>query len=299
MFFGTTFASSRDAISNTSVSDNTITTLTFSNMILDELYSTEAVLVNFDWKIPEDWDADTYLHSKYQETIHAGNVSYSPEMVSKIKIKRRFKGEFEWKTIYEQPVETLEDLAVHYTDYLVPSNHEVEYAYVAVIDGIDTDSATNSIETDFETYFLCGNGGEVYPMIINVDNQVTYNRESNIIKSPGRKYPYVINNGITQYYSGSLKVSFIRMDDKCQLDTENGWKYRNELDQFLTNGEPKILKSFEGDMWMVDIINAIPRSNEGHYQLVSQSIEWVESGDPFSIGDLYDNGFINTDVDRK
>ena len=52
-------------------------------------------------------------------------------------------------------------------------------------------------------------------------------------------------------------------------------------------------------MWMVDIINAIPRSNDGHYQLVSQSIEWVESGDPFSIGDLYDNGFINTDVDRK
>lgn len=299
MFFGTTFASSKDAISNTSVSDNTITTLTFSNMILDELYSTEAVLVNFDWKIPEDWDADTYLHSKYQETIHAGNVSYSPEMVSKIKIKRRFKGEFEWKTIYEQPVKTLEDLAVHYTDYLVPSNHEVEYAYVAVINGIDTDSATNSVETDFETYFLCGNGGEVYPMIINVDNQVTYNRESNIIKSPGRKYPYVINNGITQYYSGSLKVSFIRMDDKCQLDAENGWKYRNELDRFLTNGEPKILKSFEGDMWMVDIINAIPRSNEGHYQLVSQSIEWVESGDPFSIGDLYDNGFINTDVDRK
>lgn len=299
MFLGMSFASSSDAQSKVAISAEAITTLKLGNMIIDELYSTENVLINFNWKIPDSWELDTYLHSKYQDSTHAGNVSYGPGMVSKIKIKRRYIGEFEWKTIYEQPVETLEDLMITFNDYYNPTGREVEYAYVAVIDGVDTNSAFNTVKSEFETYFLCGNNGESYPLILNLDNQVTYNRDSNIVKSPGRKFPYVINNGITQYYSGSLKVTFIQMDEKCRLDAENGWKYRNDIDKFLANGEPKILKSFEGDMWMIDVINPIPRTNEGHYQLISQSFDWVESGDPFDIGDLYDNGFINTDVDRK
>ena len=80
---------------------------------------------------------------------------------------------------------------------------------------------------------------------------------------------------------------------------KNGWKYRNEIDQFLTNGEPKILKSFEGDIWLVNVVNSITRRTNDHYQNVSSQFEWVEAGNPFSIGDLYDNGFINTDVDRN
>ena len=84
------------------------------------------------------------------------------------------------------------------------------------------------------------------------------------------------------------------MDDNCLFNTENLWEYRREIDDFLTNGEPKLLKSFDGEMWMVDIINNIERSNTGHPDLVNHQIEWVEVGDPLMVGDLYDNGFINT-----
>ena len=49
---------------------------------------------------------------------------------------------------------------------------------------------------------------------------------------------------------------------------------------------------------MVNVVNSLPRSNSGHPQLISHQIEWVECGDPTSTGDLYDNGFINTDSAR-
>lgn len=299
MFLGMSFAGTEQAVSNAPVSCSAVSTLVISNAIVDELYATKNILMKFDWNIPDSWDADTHLHAEYENNLHAGNIEYSTETVSKVKIKKRFAGDFEWKTIYEQEVHSNDDFKVEYYDYYEPAGREIEYAYVMEVGNSDIDSADGRVRSEFDTYFICGPGGESYPMVLNMENNITYNRQSQIITSPGRKYPYVVNNGITQYYSGTISVSFIAMDDNCIPDIENAWKYRNEIDQFLANGEPKILKSFEGDMWMVHVVNDLPRSNAGHYQLLNHQIEWVEAGDPLSVGDLYDNNFINTDVDRE
>lgn len=300
MFLGMTFAGSSDAQSNVAVPTNAITTLVISNVIADELYASGNVLVNFNWAIPKEWGLDTLLHATYQGNVHAGNVTYGQGSVDAIKIKKRFKGDMEWKTIYmKTPIDSVDDFTIEFYDYFEPSGRDIEYSYVAVMGSVDMESATNEVHSEFNNYFICGQGAENYPLILDVKNEVTYNRESAIITSPGRKYPYVVNNGITQYYSGTLNVTFIAMDENCQLDVENGWKYRNDIDKFLADGQPKILKSFEGDMWLVDVVNSLPRTIDGHYQHVSHQIEWVEVGDPTLVGDLYDNGFINTDIDRE
>lgn len=299
MFLGMNFAPYMDESSFVAVSESPISTLKLSNLIADELYATKKVLVKFDWQIPDSWDFNTHLHAKFNGSTHAGNVEYSQQIVSAIKIKKRYVGDFDWITIYEKQIEKNENFNVEFLDYYEPAGRDIEYAYTAVIGGIDMAPVSSTIHSDFSSYFICGRNGEAYPMIVGMDNAVTYNRQSQVIVAPGRKYPYVINNGISQYYSGTINVTFIEMDEHCQLDAENGWQYRNHLDKFLTNGEPKILKSFEGDMWMVNVVNSLPRSNSGHPQLVSHQIEWVECGDPTSTGDLYDNGFINTDSDRK
>lgn len=299
MFLGMTFANSDLSTTSASMDSNIISKLVLSNCIADELYVSTKSLVDFDWNIPEDWALDTALHATFENDLHAGNVAYSTDIVSKVKIKKRLFGDFEWKTIYEQEVNTNEDFAIEYYDYYEPTNRVIEYSYVLEVGNADVDSAMSSVESEFYNYFICGPHGESYPMIINMQNTQTYNRESAIIKVAGRKTPYVVNNGISRYYSGNINVSFIPMDDNCLMDAENAWKYRRELDEFLSNGEPKILKSFEGEMWMIHVVNNLPRSNSGHYQLVDHQIEWVEAGDPYSIGDLYDNGFINTDIDRE
>ena len=50
---------------------------------------------------------------------------------------------------------------------------------------------------------------------------------------------------------------------------------------------------------MVNIVGNLPHTVNEHYQNVFHQIEWVECGDPTMISDLYDNGFIDTDVDRE
>ncbi len=298
MFLGTAFAGGVNALSNTTAVPSAISTITLSNMVLDEIYATKNVLVNFNWNIPDVWDWDTMLHAKYNGNTEAGNITYSKDVIQKVKIKKRYKGDFNWKTIYEQDVNEIEDLNINFYDQYSPAQTDVEYAYVAVIANTDMNTIYADVRSEFDCYFIC-DADVSYPMILDVENNVTYNRESQVIVSPGRKYPYVNHNGIAKYYSGTMTATFIKMDDNCQFDVTNGWKYRNQIDEFLTNGKAKIIKSFEGNMWMVNTSGSISRSVNGHYQNVAQSFEWVECGDPNSIGDLYDNGFIDTDVDRE
>lgn len=297
MFLGYSFAGSDVSLSNTVSKNSIINSFEITNMIIDELYATKDILIKFDWKIPDTWTFNTYLHGLFQGNTHAGNVSYSESLVEKIKIKKRYKGDFVWKTIFEKEIRSNEDFSVELYDYYEPSNRDIEYAYVAVISNADVDPISVSVHSEFDNYFICDKDVS-YPMILDVENNITYNRESKVIVSPGRKYPYVVNNGIARYYSGTMNVTFIEVKN-CELDFENGWKYRRQLDEFLTNGEAKILKSMEGEMWMINVVGNLPRTNHAHEQYVSHQIDWVECGDPNKIGDLYDNGFIDTDTDRE
>lgn len=297
MFLGKIFMMGNTAISNTPASSPDFNNISLSNLTLDELYATEKVLVEFTWSIPTEWDFDTLMHVEYQNDLFAGNVKYSADMVDYVRIKKRYAGDFQWKAIYEKPINVQEDFYTEFYDYYSPSNVNVEYAYVVVIGGVETFLAYTSTTSIFNSYFIV-DANAAYPMIIDAKNEVTYNRESATVVSPGRKYPYVIHNGIAKYYSGSMTATFIDMSN-CKIDVENGWKYRNQIDEYLTDGNPKILKSFEGDIYMVNITGSLPRSYNDHYQYVTHKFDWVEAGDPNSIADLYDNGFINTDVDRE
>lgn len=297
MFLGSTFAGCPETFYGMGTVESTITTISLSNMVLDELYATRQVLVKFNWDIPSDWDFNTHLHALYQNDVYAGNVTYSESIVQKIKIKKRFKGDFAWKTIYEKEIHTNEDFKIEFYDYLEPSNREIEYAYVAVISNADTDTISTSVYSEFDCHFIVGQK-EIYPAIFDTGLNRQLNRESKTIVSPGSKYPYVVNNGIAKYYSGTLTATFIEMKDG-EPDVDFGWEYRNKIDQFLTDGKAKILKTFEGDMYMINVIGSLPRTENGHYQNVSHQVDWVECGDPTLVRDLYDNGFIDTDVDRE
>lgn len=296
MFIGNTFAGVSESLHFTATATDDITTIELKNMILDEMYATKTLLTRFNWKIPEEWDLYTHLHALFAEDLMAGNVSYAERIVAKIKIKKRLRGEFTWKTIIEKEINCNDDFEVEFYDYYNPAKVNVEYAYVAVIGGADTDFISVDVYSDFNSYFLCGkNVG--YPLILDTSNTVEMNRNTTTITTLGRKYPYVISNGTAKYYAGTLSATFIELID-CDFDVVNGWKYRNSIDEFLSNGDAKIIKSFEGDMYMVNLIDNISRSENGHYQNISHQINWVECGNPYDIGDLYDNNFIDTDIDR-
>lgn len=300
MFTGNLFAGTDAAFAPTPVRQDDIVSFTLKNCVLDEIYATKDILIKFNWQIPKDWTFSTHLHALFKDDLYAGNVTYSESIVQKIKIKKRFEGEFNWKMIYEKEIHSNEDFAIEFYDYYNPSKRQVEYAYVAVIGGADSDSISTSVYSDFDSYFICEKNLS-FPAILDTSNTVELNRESSTVKTLGRKYPFVVYHGSSYYYSGSLTATFIEPSesDRGGFDTEHGWNYRNRIDQFLSNGKPKIIKSFEGDIYMVLVTGNIARTENGHYQNISQKIDWVECGDPTKIADLYDNGFIDTDEDRE
>lgn len=296
MFMSFHFASAK-VQADSAVADNPVAKIDLTHSIVDEMYVTGDIISEFDGTVPGDWTMNTHLHAAFNGNAMAGNVTYTEKVVQKVKLKKRIHGEFTWKTFKEIDIGSKEDFNVDFYDYYNPANTDIDYAYVAVIGGAETNTVSATVHSAFDSYFLCEKE-LCYPMILDASMQLTLNRQAATVQPMNRKYPITVINGAVNYYSGSLTATLIERK-KDGFDVDSGWAYRNRIDEFLSNGKPKILRDFEGNRWMVQIIDQIQRNANGHYQNVSQTFQWVECGDAGLVGDLYDNGFIDTEIDRE
>lgn len=298
MFFNLTFGGLADSIGDPPDHCNNINKIILSDGLVDDLYITKKIYTSWDGSIPDNWDFDTHLKATFENNLYGGNVNYTADIVQLVRIKVREKGSFKWRTIYEKPIETDADLNFEIYDPLNPSNTMLEYAYVPVINGNEGDTSTNEIFSKFDGFFLVEKD-KAYHALLNINNEYQLNRETATVTTMGRKHPYIIENGMTNHYSGTFKATFVQDDGNCVFDFKNGYKYRRDVDEFLSDGKPKILKDFEGKIWMVQIVDNISLDHSHHYQAPTHSMEWVEVGRYDSVGDLYDNNFIDTDYDRE
>ena len=313
MFLGVTMTGSMAASKNIVEPTTKINTITLKDAQFNEIYATN-YSDGFKWKDLDNWGYGTLLHANFKDSLSGGNITWSADVISEIRIKKRYEGDTVWKTIYSKTgIEDSDDFDIDFIDYLEPSNKVIEYKYVPVFNinsqNVDMDSEGTTVESKFDEWFIIGQYelnsegkmiNEVHPMIVDFSSTPTLNRQTATITTLGSKYPFVNTNGMTKYYSGSTTCTFVEVCvNGTGVDAENAWKYRNSIDDFLANGYPKIIKSFEGDMRLVSTHDEITHQENGDYRNVSTAFQWSEVGDPTSVGDLYDNGFINTDIDRS
>ena len=303
MFIGYTLAGSSNAMRSFAPTKSTYKILTVKNAIYDRVYATLDVLEDFDGTIPENWTFDTCLDAQFNGDLYGGNVSFTESIVESIRIKRRTEKDNVFKTIYEKAITKNEDFQIEFIDYLEPIG-TIEYAYVPVISGGESNYITNSVESSFEYYFLCEKDRS-YPIIIDADYTQEINYETSNVKPLGRKYPVTVVNGNTGYKSGNMKCTFIELND-CELDVNGTFEYRNLVYDFLTNKQPKILKSHDGNLLIINITDNITEDNRQYvyqdmsgFYYVQTTFNWVEAGDAYSVGDLYDNNLIDTEIDRN
>lgn len=313
MFLGLGLVGSADSASNITEPTSKINTVTLQDAQFYEIYATN-YSAGFKWQNLDRWSYGTLLHADFSDSLSGGNITWSADVISEIRIKKRLEGDTVWKTIYyKDGINTSDDFDIDFVDYLEPSNTTVEYKYVPVFNinsqNVDMDSEGTSVESKFDEWFIIGQYeinsqgamiNEVHPMVVDFSSTPTLNRQTTLINTLGSKYAFVNTNGMTKYYSGSTTCTFVELCvNGMGVDAENAWKYRNSIDDFLSNGYPKILKSFEGDIRLVSTYEEISHQENGDYRNVSTTFQWAEVGNPTSVGDLYDNGFINTDVDRS
>ena len=303
MFVGYTLSGSSNAMKSFAPTKNNYKVLTVKNAVYDYVFATVDVLDDFNGTIPENWTFDTRLYAIFNGDLYGGNVSFTEEIVESVRIKRKTAKDNQFKTIYEKPINKNEDFQIEIVDYLEPIG-TIEYAYVPVISGGESDYITNSVESDFENYFLCEKNRS-YPMIINAVYSQEINYETSNVKPLGKKYPVTVVNGNTGYKSGSISCTFIELRD-CVSEVTNAFEYRNLIYDFLTNKQPKILKDHEGNILIVNITDNITEDDRQYayqgtngFYYITSNFNWVECGDAYSVGDLYDNNLIDTELDRN
>jgi len=277
----------------TSTSIENINSVKELNSIVDESFITKDIS-SFLSPLSKTWDFNTILYATYQGDLLAGNVDFAVSQVSSIRIKRREKGTYNWTTIFQVPINSVNDLSFERFDRFCKAKTEYEWALIPVINGIEGNLSINSILSDFDGMVLSGKDTTfLTPLDVKYSRQ--RNRQSSTLNSIDGKFPIVIINSANCYDSGTASGVFIQLNEEtCEFDIDGGWKYRDDFLDFLSDGKPKFLKLYNSKAWLISIIDNPSENEDGHYQKIVTSFSWVQVGDIDSSQDLYDNGLTDT-----
>lgn len=292
IFLGATATGTDDL--KTTLNDN-INIVDVMNCLINDLY----VSANIDYNKQNDslfWDIHTIFWASFQGNLLAGNILIPISAISSMRIKVREYGDTLWRTIYEYEINSEEDFNFAKTYYYLKGNKtQYEVAIVPVLNNTEANYITNTVVSDFDGCYLCTEAKQ-YHAFINLSLEVTTNQNKEFITTLGRKKPFAISNGMSQYDTISMSTSFIPMKD-CQLDFDNVVAYRKEINKFLTENQAMILKDNKGRRWMVSAGNTITQSVDGHPDNIIYNIDFTEVGDSDSTTDLYNSGLSDVDVE--
>lgn len=292
MFLGTFLASDTSLNSTPVASDNT-EYFEITNGVFDDVYMDADTDLEFSTEIPE-WGYSTILHAKFQDNILAGNVDFTLAMISSMLIKRRVEGSYNWVTIYEKEIKSEEDFDFFYNDIVVASNTHYDYAAVPVIAGAEGTYQLTSVDVKFDGAFIV-DPTKGYQLIANLSRpNLTRNNPSSMIEPINSKYPHVNYYSQSQYDRFTISGLFVALNkNNCEFDFDGGWKFRKEVRDFLTNRRSKIVKLYDGQIYMAAVIDPIQETIDGHPDNVITTINFVEVGDVNDGSDLYYHGFTD------
>ena len=163
-------------------------------------------------------------------------------------------------------------------------------------------------------------------------NGVSKRQNIGVIETIGGKYPVIVSNNNLSYHTGSLFATILhdgfystnaytKLEELVDADGINfitsegellialnsiaarnyAWDRtamvaaREAIEKFLTNKSPKILKDWNGNIWLVMFTSDIDVSfdNEWGMGIASFSATWTEVGDAEDQYDLQNSGLIN------
>ena len=269
------------------------------NAEFDDLLVSRSVTPYGTIKIPTDWDNATVLHAQFNGDLGAGNVNYQAKIIDKMRVKRRKVGETKWISLYEHPIRKADDFQFAFVDRFAKVG-EYEYCIVPIINGTEQNYISKKITSYFDGIILCDKEQSYKTIADESISSVTRNRPNNIVTTLENKYPYVVYNGSTNYESGSASGLFVEIDwNERKMKLDEIPVYSQKVMNFMMNGRPKILKAFDGRMWMVDITGSPSASVGNHPNQISISFEFTEIGHAESSSDLCNNSFIDVNVERS
>lgn len=182
-----------------------------------------------------------------------------------------------------------------FVDYYTKTNTVYEYEIIQ----------RNLLETVQVLSQFCGayiaDGTKAYGIEDEWEKSSAQRVQKSVLYEPyGRKYPVVAYNAITNYRSGT-DTAILRAKSNVgnitndYIDRFAQTKLTKEFNDFLTNRKVKVIKDFNGDIAIVNIIEAIPNNyvKELGNTLATTQFSWVEVGD-FTDSDFKQLGITNS-----
>lgn len=295
LFLGNSFFSGKFAADPTAVQIDNINIVSLYNGIFDDLLVSRNI--NQDLAIKE-FDIDTIMHAAFNGTIFAGNVEFSASSVSSFLVKRRIKGSFDdWLPLFQVPVQGNPDkFKFERYDKYPASQTNYEYCVIPVLNGIEGNYNINSIFVEFDGIFIVSKD-KVFGSIMDNEFQPKRNKPSAIVNTIESKYPFFVSHSKNNYYTGSVSATFMEFDyETCQWKLEHGYEYRKKLLDYLLDGDTKILKIGETGETFLIMVNETSEERLKDTDKVTTTFQFTEVGDSKSVWDLYDNNFLDNNI---
>lgn len=296
IFLGCEFTEGESTLDATATHIADTSRISIQSAVYNHMYVTHDTDYAYITSFNRPWNFDTVMDAKFNGGLLAGNVDYAASQVSEVRIKRREKNTYEWTTLFAVSIESPDSFQFERFDRYARSHADYEYALVPVVAGVEGPIKPSTVTSRFDGVFIMEKDVG-YGSMFNVNSQFNKNHPTLVVAPIHRRFPYVFGNGNTNYYSGTLSAVFIRVDELCEFDFDNGWKYRRDLMNFLCNGQPKLLKMGDGNMWLVSIIDSPSETATLHEKIPTTAFSWVEIDDCDSGHALYENGLIDANYD--
>ena len=211
-----------------------------------------------------------------------------------------------WLILYSQPITQASDMDFTFIDFTNQYGKTYKYALVPLLtqtqSGVEVEveggyTVSDEVQSIFDGVFIADSTGSQKCKANVGYGNVDMNQVVGSITPIGAKYPVVITNSKNQYHNGSISGTIVPDDyyfngNLSRIDMVNK---RDELEQFLTNKRAKIIKDWNGKVWLVMIMDNISCTFNNNYGMgiVNFSTSWVEVGDPTNQEDLQATGLIN------
>lgn len=304
MFFLNDFLGDEHATAFTPTDINKVTKATLSGAWFDYFKVVHDTSGPMNQNPPTAWDNKTVLLAEFDGTTAAGSLDWSIGNTNAVLVKRRKKNATDgssWITLYAQEIDSTGDFNFTYIDFTNRANVEYEYALVPVFGSTEGEYSVESIWSEMDEKIFLMEKNNFWNAIVT---DAALNTTRNISKSYHtvlhRRYPTSTTSATVNYESGTSDADWYPWDaENCELifTDEVRVPYQERFMDFLTNYNPKILKSFDGRIWLVDIDPSPVDTMHDVYFLRTVSFGWTEIGRHDSENDLYRANLI--DVDPK
>lgn len=297
---GSLFCADVMSVACTPTDINNITRAELSDGMYDDLRATHNVTEELSSEVKQEWDWDTILHAKFNNNTSAGNVDWDLDRVSYLLIKRKKVSEFKWITLEAHETKTIEDFNLRNIDITATPNYEYQYAAVPIINGVEGFYSIDTAKVLINSLFI-GDRDEVWCTDIsdNYLDNVSQVPQQSVVTMYDR-YPTIVRNTAANYEEITVNAQFFPTEeDGCTInldgDEQKRVDYNNRAKMFLRNENTKVLKSMDGNIWLVYVTTPPQDTAVDDYKNRKITFTCTEVGDINDEEDLYEAGLITAE----